>query len=153
MPLYNCKEYLHFETGVIQMKFIIAIALIIPLNLWAADNNLHLADIGFNNSDEYIGIGIEFGSGSEIEYGFSLCKTSNGSCLKFNDCKYKETSLIKNLSESKNEKFKNEFDWIFLRSGKSILEINEFYPEFSDLLKRTLPNCIVPKLSSENKPA
>lgn len=73
----------------------------------ASDGYINLADIGYQNSDEYIGIK-DFNGPNGFEYKFSICKTSTGICSSFNDCRYKESELVEKLNSSDNENFKNE---------------------------------------------
>ncbi len=130
------------------MRLLIFFFLIIPLKIGATSESFQLADIGFANSDNYIGI--ELGTGAEMEYRFLLCSTSKGSCYPINDCTYSESGILEKLSESKNESFKKEFDWIFLRSGKSKLKIDDFYLEFSSLLNRVRPDCFIQNRIKKN---
>ena len=132
------------------MKIILLISFVlIPQFVMGSENLQILADVGFQGSNLYIGIEFEE-SDRKLIYSFSLCNTLTSRCSKLSDCKYTEASILKQIDHIVNKSVKQDFDWLFFRSGYSSTSFDNFFIEFKALLERArgIFSCPIKKLET-----
>lgn len=104
-----------------------------------------LADMGFKDYDKFISSDLGVINGQNvIRFGLASKFTSKRTPL--NTCAYLEDALKAQVRGIQDPQVRGDFKGFFLYGAYSSVTIEEFYREFSALLKRTDPTCPVPEL-------
>lgn len=109
---------------------VLVVVILLSPFLFAMDK-FQTADIGFNGVGQYIAIELLVEDGQEA-YKFFLQDSRNNLAVEVSQCTFLHNTLVTEVNHIVDSSVKADFEWIFFKSGKSSVLIENFSMNFGN---------------------